>query len=336
MADYNYGPAIIESMNRKRLEDLAQAEKNKANEPNLVAALSGLLSSGLSEGAVSDKGIDFSKFISPNAIASGIKGGLQPVAGNVRDVFTGLGANYDIKEAARAADLKNMLELIKEGYVPKEQKMIRQTPEQFMATGKLEAPTLEPLTPYDLKLNAPIGGEGLWTKPPKKDTSLEDAINDAKKKDFLTQSRIAAMKKNGTFHYTEIPGSTRFNTILPEQNPAFPTDPLNPRFYRPNPTPPKSPVGSKPSKLTQSGYVAAAKSGTFSDTLTNADGEIPVVIPSGQIRYFTPKDKSNDVVNPFEKKVSSGSVRMKRPDGQLIDVKPENVEKAKAAGYIPQ
>ena len=206
MADYNYGPGIIEMMNQKRIADLAQAEKNKANEPNLVAALAGLLSGGLSEGAVSNQGIDLSKFLSPNAIASGLKGGLTQPANNARDIFTGLGANYDIKEAARAADLKNMLELIGKGFTPYEQKTTRQTAEEYMgppqriggfatsgAPGSspltspvapeplqdymrsgqlgmprpsLKTPTPESLPENVMKLNAPIGGTNLWQKKP--------------------------------------------------------------------------------------------------------------------------------------------------------------------------
>jgi hypothetical protein len=52
-------------------------------------------------------------------------------------------------------------------------------------------------------------------------------------KDKLDQAKVASMKKAGTFSYTERPGSTRFNTTLPEANPSMPAEAGNPRFYTP-------------------------------------------------------------------------------------------------------
>ena len=105
MPDMNYGPSIIDLLREKRKED----ELKKQQEPNVASGLASLLSRGMYE---QTPGEDFNlaKFVSPSAIASGIRGLAQPKLGTNMDIVTGLGTSSALVEAEKAAREKAIQE----------------------------------------------------------------------------------------------------------------------------------------------------------------------------------------------------------------------------------
>jgi len=88
----NYGSNILQSMGNYRQEELARQERDRANQPNLLAGLAGLLSGAVSSGQVSpDKGWGNLGVIlsSPEAWGGALTGVMQPTAGTTKDLFTG-------------------------------------------------------------------------------------------------------------------------------------------------------------------------------------------------------------------------------------------------------
>lgn len=86
-----YGQNILQSMGNYRQEEILRQEREKANQANLVSALTGLISGAASSGQLMkpEGGINWEALKSPSALTGALTGATQPVAGGMKDVFTG-------------------------------------------------------------------------------------------------------------------------------------------------------------------------------------------------------------------------------------------------------